>query len=276
MTTPIRENVTLEASTADLSARIPRRPGASWLSDAALLHLLGICLAVALWAMGAQLLPEGFEGFGVGPTAGALTNLLGSDYFWNGVSQSLARLVGGLGIATALGIPIGLSVGYVRVLHDLTYVLFQFLRMISPLSWMPVAVIVFGVGTAPVVFLIAIAAVWPIILNTAHGVHQVERTWMDVVRTLGGGHLALLRRVVVPAILPDILTGMRVALGVGWIVLVPAEMLGVASGLGYMILDFRDVVDYASVTAVILVIGLLGYLADEILRTAMKQVVWRS
>ena len=120
----------------------------------------------------------------------------------------------------------------------------------------------------------AIAAVWPIIINTAHGVQKVDKTWIQVAQMFGARHTSVIRLVIVPAVLPDILTGLRVALGVSWIVLVPAEMLGVASGLGYLILDYRDVLSYDSLMAVIVVIGFLGYLSDSIVRLLLKKFSW--
>lgn len=237
-------------------------------------HVLGILIALALWWIGCLFLPADFKGFGPGPTFHALCNIIPSSHFKLSAIESLRRLGGGLGVAAVIGVPVGVAVGYFRRANEVTYVLFQFLRMVSPLSWMPIAIIIFGVGAGPVYFLIAIAAVWPIIISTAHGVTKVDQAWVKVARNFGAGHWQIIRRVVIPAVLPDILTGLRVALGVAWIVIVPAEMLGVASGLGYLILDYRDVVDYASIMAVILVIGFLGYTSDQLLRLLLRKLSW--
>jgi NitT/TauT family transport system permease protein len=129
-----------------------------------------------------------------------------------------------------LGIPLGVIVGYYRPAEAASSVVFQFLRMISPLAWMPIAIIAFGVGDPPVYFLIAVATVWPFVINTAHGVGQVKPLWIKVARSLGAGEGQLLRRVIIPAVVPDILTGLRLAIGLAWVVLVPAEMLGVSWG----------------------------------------------
>jgi NitT/TauT family transport system permease protein len=177
-------------------------------------------------------------------------------------------------MAALVGVPVGLAIGYFSWCNELTYVPFQVLRMISPLSWTPVAIILLGVGSAPVYFLVAIAAVWPIILNTAAGVRAAEPGWLDAARCLGAGDSQLLRFVLIRAALPHIITGLQLATGVAWIVLVPAEMLGVASGLGYMILDFRDVNDYSSIMALILVIGALGLLLDWPYRLAGRWARW--
>jgi NitT/TauT family transport system permease protein len=240
------------------------------------IQLAGIALAIAFWWIGSSFLSKDFHGFTPMKTFSALVEMVPTKPFLVGLVESMKRLLGGMGIAIGIGIPIGILVGYIRIANKLTYTLFQFLRMTSPLSWMPIAIIIFGVGAGPVYFLIAISAVWPIVIDTAHGVEKVNQGWIDVAKTLGGKGLTLIRRVILPAIMPDILTGLRLALGVSWIVIVPAEMLGVASGLGYMILDFRDIVDYASVMSVILVIGTLGYVTDAIIKRLMRIFSWES
>jgi len=146
--------------------------------------------------------------------------------------------------------------------------------MISPLAWMPIAIIAFGVGNRPVYFLVAVAAVWPFIINTAHGVGRVEPLWIKVARNLGAGEGQVLRRVVIPAVVPDILTGLRLAIGLAWVVLVPAEMLGVSSGLGYFILDTRDRFRYDELMAAILLIGLLGYGLDGVVKVVQRRFSW--
>ena len=166
----------------------------------------------------------------------------------------------------------GLLIGYFSALHQFTYVSFQFLRMISPLSWTPVAIILFGIGSGPVYFLIAIAAVWPVIINTAAGVKAANPQWIEVAKVLGANDQLIVTNILARAALPNVLTGIQLALGVSWLVLVPAEMLGVASGLGYMILDYRDINGYAYIMAVILTIGMLGLLTDLPLRHLIRKV----
>jgi NitT/TauT family transport system permease protein len=179
---------------------------------------------------------------------------------------SLWRLLIGLLVAAVIGIPAGLLVGLSRTVERASLPVVQFLRMISPLSWAPIAVAVFGIGSEPVVFLIAAAAVWPILLNTAAGVQAIEPGYLDVARSFHATRFELLGSVVLPAIRGPVQTGLRLALGIAWIVLVPAEMLGVRSGLGYQILNARDQLAYDQVVAVIVVIGVLGYLLDWVAR----------
>ncbi|AHJ64203.1 ABC transporter permease protein [Granulibacter bethesdensis] len=199
----------------------------------------------------------------------ALTSLI--EMGWHGdllthVWLSLKRVLVGLAVALAVGVPLGLAVGGLRVVEAATSPVFQFLRMISPLSWMPVAVMVLGVGDAPIYFLLSFAAVWPILLSTADGVKQLDRRWLLLAQSLAATRWETLRRIVLPGVLAPILTGVRLAIGILWIVLVPAEMLGVAGGLGYLVLDTRDRMAYGELTAVVLVIGLLGFLLDAFAR----------
>lgn len=175
---------------------------------------------------------------------------------------SLWRLLIGLCLAAVIGVPAGLLLGVSTTAERAARPVIQFLRMISPLSWTPIAVAVFGIGNQPVVFLIATAAVWPILLNTTAGVHSVEPGYLHVARSFHATRFEVLTAVILPAIRGHIQTGMRVALGVAWVVLVPAEMLGVRSGLGYQVLNARDQLAYDQVVAVILVIGILGYALD--------------
>ena len=140
---------------------------------------------------------------------------------------------------------------------------------------MPIAIIIFGIGDKPVYFLIAVAAVWPIIINTAQGVRSVDPGWIRVVRVMGGGQVDVLRRAIMPAVIPDIITGVRISVGISWIILVPAEMLGVTSGLGYFILDARDRFEYGELMACILAIGVVGMLLDFILSQLESRLSWR-
>jgi len=179
---------------------------------------------------------------------------------------SLRRVLVGLGFALAIGVPLGLAVGSLRALEAATSPAFQFLRMISPLSWMPIAVMVFGIGDQPIYFLLAFAAVWPILLNTAAGVRQLDARWLQLARSLSATRWETLTRIVIPGVLGHVLTGVRLAIGILWIVLVPCEMLGVSAGLGYVILDTRDRLAYSELMAMVLLIGLLGFLLDAAAR----------
>ena len=196
----------------------------------------------------------------------SLGQLLSSGQLTEHVAASLRRIAVGLALAAAIGIPLGLAIGSIHALGLASGPVFGFVRMISPLAWTPLAIIMFGVGDAPVYFLIAIGAIWPIVLNTSAGVAGLERGWLLVAHSLGGTRWEVVRHVVWPGVRSQLLTGLRLATGLAWIILVPAEMLGVDSGLGYFILDARDRFAYDELVAAIIVIGALGFAIDLIAR----------
>jgi NitT/TauT family transport system permease protein len=242
-------------------------------------QLLGIGAALFLWKVVSSPLflpPQFSESFSPENAFLKLWQFLGSDDFFRHATPSLLRVGIGLGIATAVGIPVGLLTAFFARLHQLSNIPFQFIRMTSPLAWIPLAVMAFGVGTRPVCFLISMAAVWPIILNTSHGVKNVDPLWEKVVRILGGNSWAVLCHAIIPTIVPDVLTGLRIALGISWVVLVPAEMLGVSTGLGYYILDTRDRLDYGELMSAILIVGFFGYLSDLLIRILQHRFSWRG
>ena len=128
-----------------------------------------------------------------------------------------------------------------------------------------------GVGDAPIYFLLTFAAVWPIVLNTSAGVRAIDPNWLQLGASLSATRGEMLMRVIVPAVLGHVLTGLRLAIGIVWIVLVPCEMLGVSKGLGYFILDTRDRLAYSELMAAVLFIGLLGWLLDSLARRLHKR-----
>ncbi len=229
------------------------------------LGVLGLVALLLLWALGAFWLGRSMplaSALNPADTFDSLAGLLARNELTRHTLTSLKRVLVSLLAALALGVPIGVAVGSSRVLDSSTSGAFQFLRMISPLSWMPIAVMVFGIGDAPIYFLLTITAVWPIILNTSAGVRQLEPRWLLLARSLSATRGEILWRIVVPGILGQVLTGVRVAIGMIWILLIPCEMLGVSSGLGYFILDTRDRLAYSELMAAIVLIGALGFLLD--------------
>jgi NitT/TauT family transport system permease protein len=131
---------------------------------------------------------------------------------------------------------------------------------------MAIVVMLMGVGDQPIYFLLAFAAVWPIMLNTAAGVRQLDPRWLQLSKSLSATRWETLRRVIIPGVVGHVLTGVRLAIGILWIVLVPCEMLGVSAGLGYYILDTRDRLAYSELMAMVVLIGLLGFALDVLAR----------
>jgi ABC-type nitrate/sulfonate/bicarbonate transport system permease component len=180
--------------------------------------------------------------------------------------HSLERLALGYLAAIAVAVPLGIAIGYFRAADVHLSFLVQALRPISPVAWIPLALAWFGVGMATVVFVVFYGAFFPIVANTIAGVRGTSRTYVRAALASGCGQLFILRRVILPAALPTILTGMRVGLGVGWMSIVAAELVGTQSGLGYMISEARFNLDIESIVVGMLAIGVLGILSDRTMR----------
>jgi NitT/TauT family transport system permease protein len=231
--------------------------------------VIAIGVAITLWWLATSVLSEPnslLRQAAPQRVVPALAELVSRGVLLPDAGISLWRLLIGLLVSALIGIPAGLLLGLSITAERAALPVVQFLRMISPLSWAPIAVALFGIGNQPVIFLIAAAAVWPILLNTAAGVHAIDNGYLQVARSFSATRWELLSAVVFPAIRGPVQTGLRLALGIAWVVLVPAEMLGVRSGLGYQILNARDQLAYDQVVAVIVVIGILGYVLDLLAR----------
>lgn len=252
--------------------RTPRTRAGRGLAGAAL-GIAGLAALLGLWWLGTDVLtaPGSFlRRFSPLLAFPALARLAAGPDLAVHVLVSLRRVAVGLAVAVALGVPLGLMVGRFRAFDAATAPAFQLLRMISPLSWMPIAVMVFGVGDPPIYVLLVVAALWPILLNTAAGMRGLDPQWLQVADSLSATRWETLRSVILPGILGQVLTGIRLAIGIVWIVLVPCEMLGVSAGLGYFILDTRDRLAYDELAATVLVIGALGFGLDFAARSAAR------
>ncbi|MCW8962160.1 MAG: ABC transporter permease [Gammaproteobacteria bacterium] len=237
----------------------------------------GLAILLALWWLGGYLLyinPDttNFADFGPGPTFSAYPHLWNDGTIPNAIQSSGYRLGVALLIAIACGVPLGILLGRIKLFRELSNSPFQLLRMVSPLSWEPIAVIVFLSWDQAIIFLLSIAAVWPVAFATAAGLAKVDPAWFKVSKNLGASKWHTLTQIILPAISFDIFTGIRAAIGVAWIVLVPAEFLGVTSGLGYSIADARETLSYDHLTAMVLVIGVIGYMLDSSAAFAIKKV----
>ena len=240
---------------------------------------VGICVLLVAWWIGGFIVAHNpatvnFAGFAPAPTFERLWRMLGSGEAARMAWPSLLRIGGGLAWAIALGVPFGILVGRFRAVRDASSVPFQFLRMISPLAWMPIAVMAFSTWDRAIVFLVGVAAVWPVLFSTAHGFRRIDPAWFKVARNLGARPWHMLFTIILPAIAQDALTGIRLAVGVAWIVLVPAEFLGVTSGLGYAINDARDTLEYDRLAATVVIIGVIGFTLDLICGQAIRRASW--
>jgi NitT/TauT family transport system permease protein len=192
------------------------------------------------------------------------------------IGDSLFRVACGYLAAVALGIPVGLALGWWSSLARAANPLIQMLRPISPLAWMPLAVIWFGVSNLAPIFLIFLSSFFPVVVATMNGVRNVPPMYVQAGRNFGLSTPALMARVVFPATLPRIVVGLRLAFGVAWLVLVAAEMIAVDSGLGYLIIDARNAGKrYDLVVGGMLIIGAIGLALDTAMKKLEKEVIPR-
>jgi NitT/TauT family transport system permease protein len=258
-------------------ASAPRRQPKQWLLPFA--PVFGIALVLLIWwlaglAITATPRLSAFQGFTPERTLASFVTLLTSGDAWTAALPSLSRVGQGLFWALAIGTPFGLAIGHSVLIEKLLQVPFQILRMVSPLAWMPIAILIFATWDGAIVFLVAAAAIWPVMFSTAAGVKRIDPVWLAMANNLGGSRAHILWVVILPAVTRDILNGLRLALGVAWIVLVPAEYLGVTSGLGYAINDARDTLSYDRLAALVLLIGLIGFFVDSIIALAIRRAHW--
>jgi NitT/TauT family transport system permease protein len=195
--------------------------------------------------------------------AQGIAELIDKQILWRDMVDSLRRVAFGFGSAVVIGIPLGLTLGWYPAVNQVVNPLLQILRPISPIAWVPVAIILLGVGDHPATFLIFLGAFFPIVVACVDGVANVPSVFRLAGRNFGLGPVRLLVRVVFPAALPKMIVGLRIALGIAWLVVVAAEMVAVDSGLGFLIIDSRNSGKrYDLVIAAMLIIGLIGLVLD--------------
>jgi NitT/TauT family transport system permease protein len=193
------------------------------------------------------------------------------------IVASLFRVSWGFILAVIVGVPLGLVLGWFRTAFLALNPFIQILRPISPIAWIPVAIFWFGVKDTAPVFLIFLASVFPITVSAMAAVQNMQQVYLRAAQNFGLKGLPLFRRVIFPAALPQVITGIRIALGVAWLVVVAAEMIAVTSGLGYLIIDARNAGKrYDLVVAGMIMIGIIGLILDLLVRRLEKfdEVRW--
>jgi sulfonate transport system permease protein len=267
----------LPARPGEATARAAWRPAARVLRRAALYVALPaaiLALWQALYALGLIrpiLLPP--------PTTVAAT-------FWaltvNGelphhLAVSLRRVLEGFAIAAALALPLGVGIGMSRTLDHVTDLLIQLVKPIPPIAWIPLAILWFGIGEQAKVFIIALGAFFPILINTIDGIRQTDPRHVELARVLEVSRWRFITWVVLPGALPAIMTGLRVGLMVGWICVVAAELIAASSGVGYLIMDARQLSQTDVVLVGMITIGAMGKLLDALLRRLERRLIgWRT
>ncbi len=236
-----------------------------------------IALLVAAWwgmvaASGSPIIPTPWQ-----VTLG-LVELARQGVLLQHVTASLYRVGVGYLLAVALAVPLGLTMGRVSGVFAAVNPVIQLLRPISPIAWIPLAILWFGVGDLSPIFLIFLASFFPMVVYSAAGVHTIERQYMRASQNFGVSGLKLLRLVILPGALPQIIVGMRISIGVAWLVVVAAEMIALSAGLGFLIMDSRNAGNrYDLVVAGMVLIGVIGLLLDSVMRRLerLKAVQWR-
>jgi nitrate/nitrite transport system permease protein len=189
---------------------------------------------------------------------------------------SLLRVLLGFGLAVIVAIPLGFLIGMSPLLNAALDPIIQILRPVSPLAWMPLALYTIKDSGISAIFVIFICAIWPMLLNTAYGVGAVRREWLNVARTLEAGRWRTAFTVILPAAAPTIMTGMRISIGIAWLVIVAAEMLVGGTGIGYFVWNQWNNLSIADIVVAILLIGIVGMLLDQGLGRLARAVTWRE
>ncbi|MGD2020020.1 MAG: nitrate ABC transporter permease [Thiohalocapsa sp.] len=192
------------------------------------------------------------------------------------LGYSIYRVLTGFGLAALVAIPLGFLIGMSPLMYKALNPFIQILKPISPLAWMPLALFIIKDSETSSIFVIFICSIWPMLINTAFGVAGVRKDWVNVARTHELTPFQTAFQVILPAAAPTILTGMRISIGIAWLVIVAAEMLVGGTGIGYYVWNEWNNLDLTSVIFSILMIGLVGMLLDMALATATRLVQYQE
>ena len=188
--------------------------------------------------------------------------------------DSLFKVFGGLILAAVVAIPLGVLFGWYKTLEDLCSFVISILRPIPPIAWIPFSILCFGIGTVPAIFIIFMGCVFPILVYTIDGVKRTDKVLIESAQTLGASDRNVLTRVVLPSVFPNIVSGLKVGVGIALMCTISAEMIGSSSGLGYMILQATSRFDPGTTVVGMIVIGLIGLILDYVFGLAEKRIFW--
>jgi NitT/TauT family transport system permease protein len=204
----------------------------------------------------------------------SLTPYIGS--WFDACVFSGLRVAKGFGLAILVGVPLGILIGWSSLVSAMVNPMIQWLRPVPITAWLPISIALFGISDFGSVFLITIGAFYPIVINTTQGARDVEKNWIRAALMMGSSRWHILRRIVLPAALPSIFTGLRIGLGIAWTAVIVSEMIAVKSGLGYVLWDAYYVGRMDIVIADMVSIGLFGFLSDlAIVRLEHWALRWR-
>jgi nitrate/nitrite transport system permease protein len=189
---------------------------------------------------------------------------------WN-VLKSLGRVGTGFGLAALVGIPLGFMIGRFQFLAEMMAPIVSLLRPVSPLAWLPIGLLVFQKANPASIWVIFISSIWPMLINTAAGVRMIPQDYLNVARVLKLSEWKVFTRILFPAVLPHVMTGVRLSIGVAWLVIVAAEMLTGGVGLGFWVWDEWNNLDVAHIIIAIFVVGLVGLALEQLLLLAARR-----
>jgi nitrate/nitrite transport system permease protein len=239
--------------------------------------LAGIALLVGIWAL---LTMKGGSFPTPAATFDAAVKLFADPFYskgpndqgigWN-ILNSLQRVAVGFGMAALVGIPLGFMIGRFEILNRMVSPLISLLRPVSPLAWLPIGLLVFKAANPAAIWTIFICSIWPMIINTAVGVQRVPQDYLNVARVLNLSEWKVITRILLPAVLPYMLTGVRLSVGTAWLVIVAAEMLTGGVGIGFWVWDEWNNLNVQHILIAIFVIGVVGLLLEQLLITIAKR-----
>ena len=275
----------LTESAARVAARGKARPAPTgyqrfqapdWLLKS-IASVLGFALFVCVWAAIAK-----FGGRIPGPVAvwHAAVTIFADPFYqkgpndqgigWN-VLSSLKRVGIGFGLAALVGIPLGFLIGRFRFLSDMAAPMIAILRPVSPLAWLPIGLLLFKAANPAAIYAIFICSLWPMIINTAVGVRQVPQDYLNVARVLNLSEWKVFTKILFPAVLPYMLTGVRLSIGIAWLVIVAAEMLTGGVGIGFWVWDEWNNLKVEHIIIAIFTIGIVGLLLEQTLMLVARR-----
>jgi len=197
----------------------------------------------------------------------------GKDYLQIHILASLQRLFIAFFLAVFTGVPLGFIVANFRRFSDYVDPILNLIRVIPPPAWLPFAILWFGIGNPPSIYIIWLGCFFPIFMNTMRGIRNTQQIHIESVLNLGGKRMDVYGRVMLPSAFPTIFTGVRIGFGIGWVCLITAELVAVDAGLGWMIEDARNLLDTPTVLGGMVVISMLGIIFDTILRKSEQAIV---
>ena len=226
-----------------------------------------VAVLLALWQLAVSLHPVHILP-GPWEVVGGIAYLVHHKLLLKYIVASLFRVTWGFTLAAVLAVPLGLTIGWYRRAEMAFNPIIQLLRPISPLAWIPIAILWFGVGDLAAIFLIFLGCFFPLLLTAINAVQNIPTVYVNAARNFGLSPSAIVYRVLYPAVVPQLIVGLRITLGIAWLVVVAAEMIAVDSGLGFLIVDARNAGNrYDLVVAGMLIIGVIGLLLDQAMRS---------